>query len=120
MPRVVHFEIGAVDSGKIAEFYKKIFGWEISKFPGPDEYQIINTGSEGPGINGGIFKSKGKNLVVNTIGVGNVDEYIRKVLDNGGSVALEKHPIPGIGYLAYCKDIEGNLFGLIQPDTNAK
>jgi predicted enzyme related to lactoylglutathione lyase len=25
-------------------------------------------------------------------------------------------PIPGVGWLAYAKDTEGNLFGLMQPD----
>jgi predicted enzyme related to lactoylglutathione lyase len=29
---------------------------------------------------------------------------------------VEKHVIPGLGYLAYCKDIEGTLFGVHQED----
>jgi len=28
--------------------------------------------------------------------------------------------IPGIGYLAICEDTEGNSFGIIQSDRNAK
>lgn len=120
MPRVVHFEIGAIDRDKIVEFYKNTFDWEITSWEGPDEYLLVQTGKEEPGINGGIFKSKGKNLVVNTIGVSNVDEYIKKVTDNGGTIAMEKTTVRGVGYMAYCNDVEGNLFGLIQPDANAK
>jgi hypothetical protein len=30
------------------------------------------------------------------------------------------HAIPGVGWQAYCKDTEGNLFGIHQADTNAK
>jgi len=29
-------------------------------------------------------------------------------------------PIPGVGWLAYAKDTEGNTFGMMQPDVNAK
>jgi predicted enzyme related to lactoylglutathione lyase len=29
-------------------------------------------------------------------------------------------PIPGLGWLAYYKDTEGNIFGMMQPDPNAK
>jgi predicted enzyme related to lactoylglutathione lyase len=28
-------------------------------------------------------------------------------------------PIPGVGWLVYCKDTEGNIFGMMQADANA-
>ena len=34
--------------------------------------------------------------------------------------ALPKMPIPGVGWLAYLKDTEGNVFGLMQSDPSAK
>jgi hypothetical protein len=34
--------------------------------------------------------------------------------------ALAKMPIPGVGWLAYVKDTEGNLFGMMQNDPNAR
>jgi len=33
---------------------------------------------------------------------------------------VPKRAIPGIGYLAYCVDTEGNTFGILQSDQNAK
>jgi len=33
---------------------------------------------------------------------------------------MPKTPIPGVGYFAYCEDSEGNLFGVMQADKNAK
>jgi uncharacterized protein len=33
---------------------------------------------------------------------------------------MPKTAIPGVGYLAYCSDTEGNVFGLMQADKNAK
>jgi predicted enzyme related to lactoylglutathione lyase len=35
-------------------------------------------------------------------------------------MALPKMPIPGMGWLAYCKDSEGNIFGMMQADPSAK
>ena len=34
-------------------------------------------------------------------------------------MALPKSPVPGVGWLAYCTDTEGNIFGMLQPDENA-
>ena len=55
-----------------------------------------------------------------TADVPSVDEYVNKVLSAGGQVALPKMPIPGIGWLAYVKDTEGNLLGLMHRDPTAK
>jgi predicted enzyme related to lactoylglutathione lyase len=37
----------------------------------------------------------------------------------GGTVAVPKMPIQGVGWLAYAKDPDGNIFGLMQPDEKA-
>jgi predicted enzyme related to lactoylglutathione lyase len=37
----------------------------------------------------------------------------------GGTVALPKMAVPGVGWLAYCLDPEGNTFGLMQRDPEA-
>ncbi len=117
MSRVVHFEIGAVDTDKIIKFYKDVFGWEITKWDGPMDYWVISTGDENStGINGGIFKSKGEAVTTNSISVDNIDNYIAKIESNGGTITVPKMVIPGVGLLAYFKDVEGNLFGVIQPD----
>lgn len=31
-----------------------------------------------------------------------------------------KMAIPKVGYLAYCMDTEGNIFGIMQSDSSAK
>jgi hypothetical protein len=45
---------------------------------------------------------------------------LKAVPAQGGSLAVPKMPIPGMGWLAYFKDTEGNIFGVMQPDTTAK
>ena len=55
----------------------------------------------------------------NTVGISDLDEHIKKVLANGGEMVTEKITIPGVGYIAYFKDIEGVIMGLHQADINA-
>jgi predicted enzyme related to lactoylglutathione lyase len=33
---------------------------------------------------------------------------------------MPKMAVPGVGWLAYAKDTEGNIFGIMQPDTVAR
>lgn len=135
MNRVIHFEIHAADPERAAAFYRHVFGWDIREWimpgvevPKENRYWIVNTGSEPDlGINGGILFRRGAapaegqavNAYVCTIGVASVDEYVAKALAAGGTVAVPKMPIKGVGWLAYCKDPDGNIFGLMHDDKNA-
>ena len=58
--------------------------------------------------------------IVNTISVPSVDEYTEKVKAKGGKIVMEKMPIPGVGYMAYFLDTEGNPFGIMEGDPSAK
>ncbi len=122
MPRVVHFEIAAQEPERALKFYADVFDWSAQKW-GPEEYWLLKTGEDGEiGINGGLARAKspeGFPNSVNTIDVESIDAYIEKVTANGGTVAVPKMTVPTIGYLCYCKDTEGNLFGLMQPDPTA-
>jgi predicted enzyme related to lactoylglutathione lyase len=121
MPRVVHFEISADDPNRAGEFYKSVFGWQITHWPGPEDYWLVKTGdAPEPGIDGGIFTRKGPVNYVNTVKVDSIDATVAAVESAGGKVAVPKRAIPGVGYLAYCQDTEGNVFGLMTPDPTAK
>ena len=122
MPRPVHFEIPAENPQRAIDFYSKVFGWKFSKWDGPMDYWIINTGEEPePGINGGLMQRRDPHQpCVNTIGVANLDESIRAVVATSGEIAVPKMPVPGVGWLAYCKDTEGHIFGMMQSDPAAK
>jgi catechol 2,3-dioxygenase-like lactoylglutathione lyase family enzyme len=80
MPRVVHFEISAEDPQRAADFYTRVFGWKITKWPGPQDYWLVTTGeAPEPGINGGLFRRMGPVGHVNTISVENVDVTAKQV-----------------------------------------
>ena len=42
------------------------------------------------------------------------------ITGSGGQCVVPKMPMPGIGWLAYCKDTEGHIFGIMQYDPSAK
>ena len=121
MSRVIHFEIPAGDPERAANFYRKVFGWKIEKWPGPMECWMVSTGAEGtPGINGGLLKNTDVKTTTNTIGVDSVDGAVEAVTKAGGKLVMPKTPIPTVGFFAYLTDTEGNLFGVMQADANAK
>ena len=126
MPRVVHFEIHAADPERAVKFYEKDFGWTFQKWEGPMEYWLVTTGPDDqPGINGGLLKRQGEIdgqaviAYVCTVDVADLDGSMATVEANGGTVAVPKMPIPGMGWLAYYKDTEGNIFGMMQNDPSA-
>jgi uncharacterized protein len=126
MARVVHFEIHAENPERASEFYQAVFGWEIKKWEGPTDYWLITTGPDSEmGINGAIMRRfeplKGEAITayVCTIGVESLDESIDKITRSGGTVTMPKMAVQTIGWLAYFKDTEGNIFGVLQPDTSA-
>lgn len=128
MPRVIHFEIHATNPLELIPFYESLFGWTLTRFIPELEYWTIVTGTDDqPGINGGLVKRQGPASVemqsvngsVCTVQVESVDETLAKNAELGGSVALPKMPIPGIGWLAYIKDLDGNILGIMNPDPTA-
>jgi len=122
MPRVVHFEIDAKKPDRAIKFYEKVFSWKIKKWEGPVEYYLITTGKESePGIDGGLSRrTESEPSTVNTIDVPSVDEFIKKVEASGGIIIRPKMAVPGVGYMAYFKDPEGNIFGMMENDESAK
>jgi predicted enzyme related to lactoylglutathione lyase len=128
MPRVIHFEIQAENPERAVRFYGNLFGWQFKKWEGPMPYWLITTGEGGPGINGGLLKRNGPtpaegqsvNAYVCTVDVPVLDDYWKKALADGATVAVPKMAIPGVGWLAYIEDPEGNILGMMQNDPSAK
>ena len=50
-----------------------------------------------------------------TIGVKSIDQALKAIADNQGQIVQPKAEIPGVGWLAYCKDTESNIFGVLEP-----
>jgi uncharacterized protein len=121
MPRPIHFEIPAADPERAIKFYNSVFGWTFQKWDGPMPYWVITTGpGSEPGINGGLMPRRDPaQPCVNTMNVANLDETTNVIQTNGGVCVVPKMAVPGIGWLAYFKDLDGHIFGVMQPDPSA-
>jgi predicted enzyme related to lactoylglutathione lyase len=127
MSRVMHFEIHASEPEALIEFYSALLGWGFTQQNAMD-YWLIETGpAEEPGINGGLVRrpvagpaeSQAVNAFICTVQVDALDETLAANDRLGGRVALPKMPVPGVGWLAYVKDPDGNILGLLEPDPVA-
>ena len=128
MARVVHFEIQASQPQALVDFYTELLGWQFTKWEA-GEYWLIDTGpTDRPGINGGLLPRptdapagpQAVNAFVCTAEVDSLDATLARGAELGASVALPKMPVPGVGWVAYIKDPDGNLLGLLEPDEAAK
>jgi predicted enzyme related to lactoylglutathione lyase len=117
MKRPVHFEILADDPAKVADFYKDVFEWEITTWEGGEEsYWLVTTGpDDAPGINGGIMSREFDQAVINTLEVESLADALKKIEGAGGKKIHGPNEIPEVGMHAYCADIEGNIFGVLEP-----
>ena len=123
MSKVVHFEIPADDIPRAKEFYGSIFGWQLQDMDtGGADYTIVMTTPVDPqtqlptepgAINGGMMKRADDTpSPVITIEVGSIDDALKLIEAEGGSVVRPRTEIPGMGAFAYFKDTETNVVGL--------
>lgn len=131
MGRIVHFEIHVDDMERAKKFYGEVFGWTFqdwSEYAGMPYFGAVTGDENEMGINGALMQRHGASpqpgQAVNgfacTIGVGDYDSAEASILHLGGKVALPKYALPGMAWQGYYMDTEGNIFGIHQPDKNAK
>ncbi len=123
MTSKVYFEIQADEPARAVNFYKEVFAWEMKREEHlPIEYWRIEVSY------GAILKrpaatpplGTGTNAYVCSFEVEDFDAYAKKIMDNGGQVALPKFAVPGTCWQGYFLDTENNTFGIFQPDSEAK
>jgi hypothetical protein len=120
MARPIHFEIPADDPQRAIAFYSAALGWTAQKFDGM-EYWMMTTGDPGePGIDGGIAPRRDpEERLVNVMGVDSVTDAMRRIETAGGRITVPRMAIPGVGWVAYALDTEGNPFGVFRSDAGA-
>jgi len=125
---VVHFEISYDELDRVKRFYSEVFGWAFQDlgeemggyvlvYPNGD----VNEARSADGINGGMMRRSEPgatvgppNAFVCTISVDDVEAALMKVEEAGGEVEIPAGVVPGIGTLAYVRDTENNLVGILQ------
>jgi predicted enzyme related to lactoylglutathione lyase len=108
---IVHIEIPSGDVKKSSDFYRKLFGWEITR----DEKMNYTMWEPRIGPGGG-FSQLGENVKVGDILIyidsEDIDADLRKVVELGGKVLNQKSEIPGIGWFGIFSDPTGNMIAL--------
>lgn len=115
---MVHFEFDSSNASSSVQFFSDVFGWKVDRW-GDEEYWLLGTG-DGPGIDGAVTPSRdGQARTVNTVEVESVDETARRVTEAGGAVVVAKMAVAGVGWVIYCTDPGGVLFGCMESDESA-
>jgi len=125
MGRPVHFEIHGSDPEALVAFYSTVFGWTFNRW-GEEPYWLASTG-EGPGIDGAVLPRRSDppaadapvNGMVVTVDVTDLESTLAAAYANGGSEALPRMAVPGVGWLAYIHDPDRNVVGVLQADESA-
>ena len=124
--RLTWFEIQAEEPARAMRFYGGLFGWSFDSFG--DDYWLIRTGDPAqPGIDGGLLPRRGPsppegqpvNAYTCVVSVADVDDAVAKIPALGGAIVVAKFAVPSVGWLAYARDPEGNLFGVMTMDERA-
>ena len=115
---VVHFEIASKDTGKVRDFYSKLFGWAINA-DNPMNYGVASTKEGELGIDGGLYQTEDANDQSGVRLYAQVDDaqaFLEMAASLGGTVVGEAQEVPGQGIkVGQFLDPEGNIFGVIQP-----
>ena len=125
MPRVSHFEIHAENPDRAIAFYRDTFQWRFEPWTGGEYWLIMTGGPDEAGIDGGLMKRRGSapgeaqavNAYVCTSWC-RISTTITRKLTGGGTIV--GRGCRCVGWLAYFKDPEGNIFSMMQHGPSAK
>ncbi len=100
-------------------FYSGLFGWQKGFAHDMGEtyglYQTFGETSEGLGMGGMMTKMPNTPMPnwMYYFSIGDIEAGAQRVKDNGGTVLMEPHEVPGGTWIAPCMDPQGATFALI-------
>jgi predicted enzyme related to lactoylglutathione lyase len=110
---VVHFEIHSKDGGETQKFYEQLFGWKVDN-NNPMNYGMIDTQSNGHGVNGGIMSnSQAGNMLTFYVEVPDPQKALDEAKKLGATEVMgltEMGPVT----MAMFTDPSGNVLGVVK------
>lgn len=119
---LTHFEIYGEQPAGLAEFYRRVFGWQIEQIEAVDYWRIdTGSGKETNMLNGGLTYRAipALNGWLLYVQVPSLDETVELIKSLGGSVIRRKTAVPKAAWVTIVADPAKNIFGVWQPDLNA-
>lgn len=113
---ITHIDIPVTDLGRAADFYSRLFGWEIAEVPGYEGYPMWQAPNK---ISGGglALREEGFTTPRSYVEVDSIDDAIAVAVGAGGRVAREKQPISPTSWWASIVDPDGNEIALYEGTT---
>ena len=112
-----HIELTTGDVAAARDFYGNLFDWKLEDMPmGDDSYTMFTTGEE-PG--GGIMASPAPGVPTAWmvyVQVEDVAAAVTRAKELGGTVHVDKTPIPDLGFFAMIADPTGGVIGVWEPE----
>jgi predicted enzyme related to lactoylglutathione lyase len=119
MNPVVHFEMPYDDRERMAEFYRRAFGWQMEML-GEDmgNYVVVTTSDRDVkpdaflgAIGGGFYDKHASGASPHpsfVLAVEDIQDCMRKIEEAGGKLLGDPVDIPGVGRYVAFVDTEGN------------
>ena len=111
-----HVELTTGDVAAAKEFYGSLFDWKLEDIPmGNDSYTMIQTGAE-PG--GGMMATPAPGVPTAWmvyVQVEDVARTVNRAREIGGTIHMDKTPIPELGFFAMIADPTGGVIGVWEP-----
>jgi uncharacterized protein len=104
-----HFELGVPDAVRAKAFYGELLGWSFETTSGENAWIVT------PGVRGGLHDEDDAANIVLYFRIDDIDAAVRRVRELGGE-AGEPGPAEQGGRYVSCRDDQGVVFGLHQPD----
>jgi predicted enzyme related to lactoylglutathione lyase len=114
---VIHFEFGGPDGAGLADFYGRLFGWEVQ--PSGPEYWLLSPG--GGSLAGGVLQTSGGIPPYFTIyvAVDDLEQAMAQAEGLGASAIVQPTTVPGVGTFAMFRDPAGNMVGMMVQNAAA-
>jgi predicted enzyme related to lactoylglutathione lyase len=120
---LTHFEIHGEHPAQLADFYQRVFGWQVEKIEGVNYWRITTPTGEGEGatMNGGLTYRALPDLNgwLLFVQVAVLDDTVALIESLGGSVVRPKTAVPRTAWVTIVADPEKNVFGVWQADPSA-
>jgi uncharacterized protein len=118
---LTHFEIYGEEPKELAEFYRRIFGWQLEQMEGIGYWRITTNSEKTNSLNGGLTYRALPDLNgwMLYVQVPALDETVELVKSLGGAVIRPKTAVPRAAWVTIVADPAKNIFGVWQADPTA-